>query len=85
MAVCALAGFVTARLFLAEQRRDRLLLAGLVGLVLGVTVNFRLANLFLSAGYFLFFGFAFLRSRKLEAFLQGGLFGVAYLVGIAPT
>jgi hypothetical protein len=82
---CALAGFVTARLFLAEQRRDRLLLAGLVGLVLGVAVNFRLANLFLSAGYFLFFGLAFLRSRKLESFLQGGLFGVAYLVGIAPT
>jgi hypothetical protein len=82
---CALAGLVTARLFLAEQRRDRLLLAGLVGLVLGVAVNFRLANLFLSAGYFLFFGFVFLRLRKLEAFLQGGLFGLAYLVGIAPT
>jgi hypothetical protein len=85
VAACALAGFVTARLFLAEQRRDRLLLAGLIGLVLGVAVNFRLPNLFLSAGYFLFFGFVFLRSRKLEAFLQGGLFGVAYLVGIAPT
>jgi hypothetical protein len=85
VAACALAGFVTARLFLAEQRRDRLLLAGLVGLVLGVTVNFRLANLFLCAGYFLFFGIDFLRLRKLEAFLQGGLFGVAYLVGIAPT
>lgn len=82
---CALAGLVTARLFLAEQRRDRVLLAGLVGLVLGVAVNFRLANLFLCAGYFLFFGLAFLRLRKLEAFLQGGLFGLAYLVGIAPT
>src|SRR5450432_665828 len=85
VAACAPAGFVTARLFLAEQRRDRLLLAGLIGLVLGVAVNFRLPNLFLSAGYFLFFGFVFLRSRKLEAFLQGGLFGLAYLVGIAPT
>jgi hypothetical protein len=85
MAACALAGFVTARLFLAKQPRDRLLLAGLAGLVLGVAVNFRLANLFLSAGYFLFFGFDFLRLRKLEAFLKGGLFGVAYLVGIAPT
>ena len=85
MMVCALAGLVTARLFLAEQRRDRLLLAGLVGLLLGAAVNFRLANLFLSAGYFLFFAFVFLRLRKLEAFLKGGLFGVAYLVGIAPT
>jgi hypothetical protein len=85
MMVCALAGLVTARLFLAEQRRDRLLLAGLVGLLLGAAVNFRLANLFLSAGYFLFFAFVFLRLRKLEVFLKGGLFGVAYLVGIAPT
>jgi hypothetical protein len=85
MAVCALAGFVTARFFFAEQRRDRLVLAGLVGLALGVTVNFRLANLFLSAGYFLFFGIDFLRLRKREAFLKGGLFGLAYLVGIAPT
>jgi hypothetical protein len=85
MMVCALAGFVTARLFLAEQRRDRLLLAGLLGLLLGAAVNFRLANLFLSAGYFVFFAFVFLRLRKLEVFLKGGLFGVAYLVGIAPT
>jgi hypothetical protein len=57
----------------------------LTGFLIGLAVNFRLANLFLSAGYFLFFGVVFLRLRKLEAFLQGGLFGVAYLVGIAPT
>jgi hypothetical protein len=85
MAACALAGFLTARLFLAEQRRDRLLLAALVGLLLGVAVNFRLPNLFLSAGYFGFFLISFLSSRKLETVLQGLLFGAAFVAGIAPT
>jgi hypothetical protein len=84
MMVCALAGFLTAKLFVAAGRRQ-LVLTMLIGLLLGLAVNFRLANLFLSAGYFLFFGFVFLRFRNLEAFLKGGLFGVAYLVGIAPT
>jgi hypothetical protein len=84
MMVCALAGFLTAKLFVDAGRRQ-LVLTILIGLLLGLAVNFRLANLFLSAGYFLFFGFVFLRLRKLEAFLKGGLFGVAYLVGIAPT
>jgi len=85
MVVCALAGFLTARLFVKTPQRHRVLLTMLIGFLIGVAVDFRLANLFLSAGYFLFFGFVFLRSRKLEAFLQGGLFGVAFLVGIAPT
>jgi hypothetical protein len=54
MVVCVLTGYLTARLFLAERQR-RLLLAGLVGLLIGPAVNFRLPNLFLSSGYFLFF------------------------------
>jgi hypothetical protein len=85
MVVCALAGFVTARLFFAEQRRDRLMLAALVGFLLGVAVNFRLPNLFLSSGYFVFFLVSFLSSRKIEAALQGILFGVAFVAGIVPT
>jgi hypothetical protein len=85
MVVCALAGFVTARLFLAGQRRDRLVLAGLVGLLLGVAVNFRLPNLFLSSGYFVFFFVSLLSSRKIETALQGLLFGVAFVAGMAPT
>ena len=85
MAVCALAGFFTAKLFFAERRRNRLILAAVVGLLIGLAVDFRLANLFLSAGYFLYFGFVFLRWRQLEALLQAALFAAAYLVGIAPT
>jgi hypothetical protein len=85
MAACALAGFLTARLFLAEQRRQCLLLTGLVGLILGLAVNFRLPNLLLSSGYFLFFLVSFLAARKLETVLQGLLFGATFLVGLAPT
>jgi hypothetical protein len=85
MVVCALAGFLTAHLFVRTPPRHRISMTVLTGLVLGTAVNFRLPNLLLSAGYFLFFGFAFLRSRKLETFLQGGLFGLSYLAGVAPT
>ena len=85
MMVCALLGLLTARLFVKAPQRHPLLLTMLIGFLIGLAVNFRLPNLFLSAGYFLLFGVALLRLRKLEALLQGGLFGVAYLVGIAPT
>ena len=85
MVVCVLAGFLTARLFLAGQRQQRLLLTALVGLLIGVAVNFRLPNLFLSSGYFLFFFAAFLLSRKIETALQGMVFGAAFLAGMAPT
>jgi len=85
MVVCVLAGYLTARLFLAGQRQQRLLLTALVGLLIGVAVNFRLPNLFLSSGYFLFFFAAFLLSRKIETALQGMVFGAAFLAGMAPT
>jgi hypothetical protein len=85
MAVCALAGLATALLFKARTPRQRLLMTLLLGLLIGVSVNFRLPNLFLSAGYCAFFFVAFLWSRRLEGFLQGALFGAAFLFGIAPT
>jgi hypothetical protein len=85
MAVCAVAGFLTARLFLAEQRRHRLVLTAIVGLLIGLAVNFRLPNLFLSSGYFLFFFVSFLLSRKIETVVQGALFGVGFLAGMTPT
>ncbi len=89
MVVCVLAGYLTARhrqVFLAERRQHRLLLAGLVGLLIGLAaVNFRLPNLFLSSGYFLFFFAFFLVSRRIETALQGMVFGAAFLAGMAPT
>jgi hypothetical protein len=85
MLACALAGFLSARFFLAGQPRHRLFLAALVGLLIGVSVNFRLPNLLLSSGYLLFFAISFLWSRKIEPALQGTLFGAALLAGMAPT
>ena len=85
MMVCVLAGFLTAKLFVDEGRRHRLVLSALIGLLIGLSVNFRLANLFLAAGYFLFFFVSFLLSRNRETSLQGMSFGVTFLVGIAPT
>ena len=60
-------------------------MTGLLGLLIGVAVNFRLPNLFLSSGYFLFFFFSFLKARSLATLLQGALFGVAFAAGVAPT
>jgi len=54
----------------------------LIGLA---AVNFRLPNLFLSSGYFLFFFAFFLVSRRIETALQGMVFGAAFLAGMAPT
>ncbi len=85
MAACALAGFLTARLFGVKLRLHRLLLAALTGLLIGIAVNFRLPNLFLSAGYLLFFFVSLLLHRRIETFLEGGLFGIAFLAGMVPT
>ena len=62
-----------------------LLLAMAIGLLIGLSVNFRLPNLFLSAGYCLYFLVAFLMQRSRQSFMQGLGFGVALLVGIVPT
>ena len=84
MMVCALAGFLTAKLFMAEPRH-RALLWALLGLLIGLSVNFRLPNLFLAAGYCLYLAGAFLLARSKETFLQGLAFGVSFLIGIMPT
>jgi hypothetical protein len=85
LVICAFAAFFTARFFSAGRPQNRMLLAGLVGLLIGLAVNFRLPNLFLSSGYFMFFLVSFLMFRKTETLLQGALFGAAFLAGMAPT
>jgi hypothetical protein len=84
MIVCALAGFVTARPFTSGQRRP-ILLTGLAGLLIGLSVNFRLPNALLSAGYFLFFLISLLVARNGKNLLQAVAFGVAFLIGVLPT
>jgi hypothetical protein len=83
MAVCAVAGFLTA-LWLTGEKRSVLLIA-LVGLLLGASVNFRLPNALLTGGYAIYLALAFLRTRTLSGFAQGLGFGAAVLIGMAPT
>jgi hypothetical protein len=88
MVLCAAAGFFTPKLFLGETIRKQILLSGLIGLLIGLGVNFRLPNLFLAVGYCLFFAASFLssgRGEKGEIVLQAGAFGAACLLGMAPT
>jgi hypothetical protein len=57
----------------------------LIGLLIGLSVNFRLANLFLASGYFLFFLGAFLLARNRETLLQGLSFAATFAAGTVPT
>jgi hypothetical protein len=84
MMVCAAAGFLTARYFV-ERPRGGLLLIALVGLLIGLSVNFRLPNLFLAVGYCLYLAGAFLVVRSKETLLHGASFGISLLIGMAPT
>jgi hypothetical protein len=56
-----------------------------IGFLLGLTVDFRLANLFLASGYCMFLLVAFLAERTMPRFLQGVAFGIALLAGVVPT
>ena len=85
MLVCALAGYLTARWLARPQKEQRIWLTMLLGFLLGLSINFRLPNLFLSAGYFVFFLVSFLSSRKMRLVAQGALFALAYLAGMVPT
>lgn len=84
MVVCALAGLFTAKLFTDEGWR-RLLMIAIVGVLLGLSASFRIANVVLAAGYFLFFGLAFLRWRTRESFVDGLTLGLGFLVGLLPV
>ena len=84
MMVCAARVF-SQRSISQARPRHRLLLIALIGLLIGLSVNFRLPNLFLAAGYCLYLAGAFLLARSRETFLQGASFGIAFLIGIAPT
>ena len=83
MIVCAAAGTLTAR-WLTGPRHNVALIA-LIGLLLGLAVNFRLPNLFLVSGYGLFLLATFLMNRTHKSLVEGLSFGAAVLLGMAPT
>jgi hypothetical protein len=84
MVACAIIGLLTA-LFLADRNRQRIALAAVLGLSLGIAVNFRLANLFLAAGYAVYFLVCFLQQRDRGSLLRGLAFGLMFAVGLSPT
>ena len=64
-------GLSDREVFRRRSRGSGCLLIALVGLLIGLSVNFRLPNLFLAAGYCLYLAGAFLLARSKETFLQG--------------
>jgi hypothetical protein len=85
MVVCTLAGYLTAQWLAGPQNSARIGLIVSLGFLLGLSVDFRVPNLLLASGYLLFFLVSFLASRKPLQVLQGTLFTVALVVGMAPT
>jgi hypothetical protein len=86
VAVCAIAGFLTARWLTSSRYESKIGLIIPLGFLLGFTVNFRVANLFLASGYFLFLLSAFLTvPRKAQPFLQGASFAAAFVFAMMPT
>jgi hypothetical protein len=84
-ALCALAGFLTARWLAGPQKGSQTPLVAALGFLFGLGVDFRLANLFLASGYGICLLVAFLTSRKALQFWQGVAFAVAFVAGMAPT
>jgi hypothetical protein len=83
--VCAAVGFLTIPMFAAQRLAVRLLAAASVGLLLGLSVNFRAANTLLACGYMAVLAYAYVRSFGRQEFLQGFLFGGLWAVGLTPT
>jgi hypothetical protein len=84
MVVCAAAGWLTARLFNARSE-PALAFIAILGLLLGLSVNLRVANLFLASGYAVFLFGTFLFRRDVRSFATGLLFGLGLLIGMLPT
>lgn len=85
MLICAAAGFLIARMFQGQNAQSRLLAAIASGLLLGLSVNLRLANLFLAAGCSIWLLIDFLRARDGRSFVKGLAFGSSYVLGIMPV
>ncbi len=83
--ICALCGYLTARCFGVPEEDRRFAPLLTLGFLFGLSVNFRLANIFLCAGCSLFLLIDFLKSRQAQSFLRGAVFALALVVGMLPT
>jgi hypothetical protein len=85
MVVCALAALLISALFNAKQPSLRFWMVAAIGLLLGLSVNLRIASLVLAVGFGPWLLVMFLRHPGLNRFLEGTTFGAAFLIGVLPT
>ncbi len=83
--ICAWCGYLTARCFAAPEADRRIAPLVILGLLFGLSVNLRLANIFLCGGCSLFLLIDFLKSRQARSFLRGAIFALALVAGMLPT
>jgi hypothetical protein len=83
--ICALCGYLTVRCFGVPEADRRFAPLVILGFVFGLSVDFRLANIFLCSGGSLFLLIDFLKSRQAQSFLRGAAFALALVVGMLPT
>lgn len=85
MAIAAVVGYLAAQMFKLQDARKQMIVTALIGILLGLSVNFRIPNLLLAAGFGGYFLIAFAIARNARSLLQGALFGAAFVVGVLPT
>jgi hypothetical protein len=83
--ICALCGYLTVRCFGVPEADRRFAPLMTLGFVFGLSVDFRLANIFLCGGCSLFLLIDFLGSRHAQSFLRGAVFALALVAGMLPT
>jgi 4-amino-4-deoxy-L-arabinose transferase-like glycosyltransferase len=85
MPICIVLALLTVLMLEAKRLQARLAAASASGLVLGLSVNIRIANVLLAAGYVAVFVIDFIRTRGREEFLRGALFSISIVLGVLPT
>ncbi|MET0971185.1 MAG: hypothetical protein ABWY18_18440, partial [Tardiphaga sp.] len=84
MAICSIVGYLTAKM-VAIPHRQRGLHAAAIGILLGLSINFRLPNALLCIGYGVFLLAMFVVRRDRACFADGAGFGVGVVAGMLPT
>jgi hypothetical protein len=85
MALCALVGVLTPHLFVVSKNARALAAAASVGLLLGLLVDVRLANVLLATGYFASFLYAIVKRFEAGTLVRLGIFALCFLIGTLPT
>jgi hypothetical protein len=84
VAICAVVGYLTAKT-VAVPHRHRWLHAAAIGILLGLSVNFRIPNALLCVGYGVFLLAIFSVRRDRASFGDGAVFGLGVVAGMLPT